>query len=187
MGNRWTSRPSADPFRDQHWVGSPITTRHSQGSLLLVSFTWGLSYVMPSNQRVPWSEVFPPDLTQWSAIPVWGYGILMLSGALVASFGENLIRNTTQGRLGWHLSFLSHALLCAVYYTLALSAMVYGIKQALQMNAEVAAIISALSRPVLWGFVGYLHLTYAQLPAPASPPRQRRKKHKRRIKIVRDE
>lgn len=171
-----------NPSQEHHWTRTPITTRHSQTSLLFVSFCWGLGYSMPAKTRVPFSEVFPPDLERWSVITMGGYGAAMLAGAAFALLGERLILINQNVRLGWALSFLSHGLLFAVYASLSAAAIATGVQQS---HGNVAAIISSLSRPVLWMLIAGLHLSFARLPAPHMP-RPRRKK-KRRLKWVNED
>lgn len=165
-----------------HWVRSPMTTRHSQTSILLVSLTWGLSYCMPPSLRVSFSEVFPPSLERWSSIPMWGWGIAMLFAAVSALIGEQLILKAVVGRrepsrFGWRLSIFAHTCLAAIYFTLTIAALVSGIREA---HWQAAAIISAISRPVLWGYIAYLHVTYSKLPSPYAP---RVKKPRGKLKL----
>jgi hypothetical protein len=162
--------------RQTHWVRSPITTRHSQVGLLLVTLLWGLSYCMPTGLRIVWSEVFPPDLERWSFIPMWGYGAGMVAGCITALSGERMILSANGlSRAGWFFSFLAHTVLCAIYFTLAVAALVYGIREVGQTGVwSAAAIISALSRPGLWIFIGHQHLGYARLPPPDFPTKPQR-------------
>lgn len=156
--------------RQAHWIRSPVTTRHSQLGLLLVTLCWGLGYCMPANLRIAWSEVFPPDLEKWSIVPMWGYGAGMVAGCVVALSGERMILSANgMSRMGWFCSFLAHALLCSIYFTLCIAALVYGIRQAQSFAFAAASDISSLSRPGLWFYIGYLHLSYARLPPPAFP------------------
>jgi hypothetical protein len=146
--------------------------------LLLVTLVWGLSYVQPERLRIPWSEVFPPDLTRWSFIPMWGYGAGMVAGCVLAFIGERMIILAEgMSRAGWVASFLAHAELAAIYFTLAVAALVYGLRECDGLYWSGAAVISALSRPLLWTGIGWLHLTYARLPPPDFPPK-RPKKHR---------
>jgi hypothetical protein len=46
-----------------------------------------------------------------------------------------------------------------------------------------AGLISASSRPILWGYISYLHRTYARLPIP-SPDYQEPKKKKGRLRFL---
>jgi hypothetical protein len=164
------------PWDERHWVRSPISVRHSQTFLLVVTMIWGLSYVQPERLRIPWSEVFPPDLAKWSFIPMWGYGCGMIAGCLLAFAGERMIIMAEgTSRSGWLASFLAHAVLSAIYHTLALAALIYGLHQCEGMYWSGAAVISALSRPVLWHGIGYLHWSFARLPPPDFPPKQPKK------------
>lgn len=170
---------------DSHWVRSPLTIRNSQITLLLVSFTWGLSYVMPPKQRVTFSEVFPPDLEKWSGVPMWAVGTAMLFGAAMALGGEHLIlRNPRQSQLGWGLSVLSHTWLCGIYFTLAIAAAATSLPQA---HWTLPGMVSAASRPVLWAYIGNLHLGFANLPRPAFPKTEKKRRRKRRLKFVVEE
>lgn len=168
----------------RHWTRTPLMIRNSQTALLLVSFTWGLSYVMPSNLRIAFSEVFPPDLTRWSYIPMWGYGAIMLGGAVFALLGEHIILTSPrQSRFGWLVSFLAHTALVGTYWTLAVGAVAQGLPES---HWTAAGLFSALSRPVLWWFIGYLHLGFATLPQPAFPPRKKRRRRRLRFVEVSD-
>lgn len=174
------------PPDDSHWIRSPMTTRHSQATLLLVSFTWGLSYCMPPAQRIPFSEVFPFDLTRWSSVPMWGWGAALLFFAAVAFMGERIILERGPGSAtGWRASFMAHTFLVGIYGTLAVAALAQGISEIQVAHSPAVGLISALSRPVLWSYIAYLHLTYARLPRPASAFKQ--KKHRRLRFIVREE
>lgn len=110
---------------------------------------------------------------------MWGYGAMLLGSAVVALAGERLILGADGvSRVGWRLSFFAHAMLCAVYFTLAIAALVTGFIEA---RGTFPGLASAASRPVLWGYIGYLHVTYARLPRPDLPTR---KKRRRRIRMV---
>jgi hypothetical protein len=170
---------TAQDDRDSHWKKSPMTTRHSQAGLLVVSVTWGLSYMMPVRLRVPFSEVFPATLTRWSTVPMWGWGLDIFVSAVVALVGERVIMEARgRTRWAWAMSFIAHAILCATYVTLGVAALVEAMTEAGQMNWVFASIVSALSRTVLWCFIAYQHYTYATLPRPimAGPKRHRAKR-----------
>lgn len=168
-----------------HWVRNPVTTRHSQTALLLVTIAWGMSYCMPLPLRIPFSEVYPPNLSSLSQVPLWGYGAAMLFSALLALAGErmiliSLLRKDATGRIGWRMSIFAHMCLCALYATLACAALLVGLHEAHWM---AAGLISAASRPILWGYISYLHWTYARLPIP-SPDYQEPKKKKGRLRFL---
>jgi hypothetical protein len=172
-----------------HWVRNPITTRHSQTALLMVSFFWGLSYVMPVNLRIPFSEVFPPSVGEFSQIPMWGWGAAMLFAALAAIAGErmiliSLVQKTGPAQFGWRLSIFSHTVLVAVYATLAIGALITGFPET---HAQAAGLISAISRPVLWGYIAYLHLTYARLPTPVRIKRKKKGKLRFFVRVGNDD
>jgi hypothetical protein len=158
------------PWDERHWMRTPIAVRHSQTFLLVITLIWGLSYVQPAYLRIPWSEVFPPDLQKWSFIPMWGYGAGMITGCVGAFVGERMIIMASgMSKKGWVLSFLSHAILAAIYFTLAAAALVFGLRECGGLYWSGAAVISALSRPCLWVGIGYMHLTFARLPPPDFP------------------
>lgn len=173
------------PVDESHWVNTPMTTRHSQIGVLLVSFTWGLSYCMPESQRVAFSEVYPPDLSKWSFLPMWGWGVMMLCSAACAFFGERMILANGVSRMGWGMSFASHAMLTSIYATLAVAALVTGAQESAAMHWQGSAVLSALSRPVLWLLISFLHLTYARLPHPEWP--KRHKRSRRRLRLVQED
>jgi hypothetical protein len=162
------------PWDEQqaHWINSPVSVRHSQMGLLLVTLCWGLSYCMPTRLRIPWSEVFPPDLERYSFIPMWGYGAGMVAGCVIAFSGERMILAASGlSRAGWFFSFLAHALLSSIYFTLCVAALVYGFTEVQKVSFTFASVASAVSRPALWFYIGLLHLGYARLPAPTFPPK----------------
>lgn len=165
-------------YRDEsHWMRKAVTTRHSQGTLLLVSLFWGLSYCMPPGQRIIFSEVFPDTLSKHSGVPMWGWGVMLLVSALAALVGERaILGGNGQTRFGWRLSFISHAVLAGVYFTLAVSSLEVGVVEVASMHWAAPAIISAMSRPVLWSYIGYLHVTYARLPRPALAKKQKKQR-----------
>lgn len=142
---------------------SPLTTWHSQGGLLLISFTWGISYLIPPSHRVPFAEVFPTTL---SNVPMQLMGAIMVVCAVVAYVAEKLIsRRRTSHYVAWRVGYLSHMVLAATYLTLALGALGEGLIQwEDQTHWWGGTLITAISRPVLWAYVGYLHTTFARLP-----------------------
>jgi hypothetical protein len=161
-----------------HWVRTPLTTRISQSSLLLVTLFWGASYCIPTKLRVPFSEVFPPSLEHHSQVPMWGWGAAMVLSALMALIGERLIlaaavTNREPSYLGWRMSMWAHRLLAGIYFALLAGALVTGIAQA---GWSFAGLISAVSRPVLWGYIALMHVTYSRLPSPypdkVKPPKK---------------
>ena len=151
-----------------HWVRTPLTTRISQTSLLLVTLAWGASYCMPPKLRVSFSEVFPPSLATYATVPMWGWGAVMVLSALMALVGERLIlaaavTDREPSYVGWRMSIWAHRLLAGVYFTLLAAALLTGIDQA---GWSFAGLVSAASRPVLWGYIAVMHVMYSQLPSP---------------------
>lgn len=145
---------------------SPLTTWHSQGGLLLISFTWGMSYIIPSKYRIPFSEVFPNSL----GTQMWAWGAALLVAATSAFVAERVVAHSKgKHSIAWRAGYGSHMVLAAVYITLAVCALVEGAKQ---IHGPALSwpfwglVLSAVSRPVLWGYIGYLHTTYARLPHP---------------------
>jgi hypothetical protein len=132
---------------------------------------------MPPKLRVPFSEVFPPSLSLYATIPMWGWGAMMVLSALMALVGERLILAAAVGErepsyTGWHMSIWAHRFLAGVYFTLLAGALITGIGQA---GWSFAGLVSAASRPVLWGYIAIMHVTYSRLPSPypdkVKPPR----------------
>jgi hypothetical protein len=183
------SDPVMTRSSDAHWIRSPLTTRHSQTILVLVGALWGLSYVMPWGQRIAFAEVFPPSLEKHAHLPIWVWGAGLLTGSLLALAGErlllmSLLRNDTYRSPGWPISISAHMLLSAIYITLSVSALVTGFTEAAAVHFTAPAVLSALSRPFLWGYLGYQHVTYALLPTPY-PTVNKKKKGRIRL-FVRD-
>lgn len=146
---------------------APLTTWHSQTGLLLISFTWGASYAIPAPDRVQFSEVFP--IPTAGVLPMWVWGTVMLVAAAVAYAAEWRLRRNPSSRPSWASAWGGHMVLSAVYFTLAAASFVEGfseISTAPHVLHGLFAVISAISRPVLWGYIGYLHTTYARLPRP---------------------
>jgi hypothetical protein len=148
-----------------------LTTRISQTSLLLVTLSWGASYCMPPKSRVPFSEVYPPSLAEYSTIPMWAWGAAMVISALCALGGEQLIlraavNNREPSYFGWKLSIAAHTVLAGIYFTLLVAALFSGIAQA---GDAFPGLVSATSRPVLWGYIAVMHVTYSRLPSPYPP------------------
>lgn len=150
---------------------SPLTTWHSQGGLLLISFTWGMSYVVPGDYRIAFSEVFPENLGSGPMpMPMWGWGLALIITALLAFASERLIRRFKTQAWLWHLGYGAHMVLSGIYAALAVAAL-------LQAMSEIEGpwtsgsfwgnVVSAVSRTVLWGYIAYLHSTYARLPRPS--------------------
>lgn len=141
-------------------TASPLTTWHSQSGLLWISWTWGLSYLVPARDRIAFSEVYPH-----LAGPMWMWGVGLIIAATIALISERVIRTTRKRPWSW--AWGGHMVLAGIYSTLAAAAL-------LQALGEVHGtplgwgfwgnVISAISRTVLWGYIGYLHSTYARLP-----------------------
>lgn len=141
---------------------TPLTTWHTQSGLLLISWTWGLSYLVPPHERIAFSEVFPA-FPAHADVPMWAWGVLMLGSASVALVAERVITHADGDHpVAWRAAWVAHALLAGCYMTLAFAALVTGGMQAHSVNQAVTAI----SRPVLWGYIGYLHITFANLRRP---------------------
>jgi hypothetical protein len=147
----------------------PLTTWHSQNGLLLVSYFWGLSYLMPPGDRIAFAEVFPERIAAALLPQMWAWGILLLVPALGALIGDRVMAHRHGAtNWPWRLSLYGHTLLCAVYGTLTFLALIQGAEEIRwhSLGQFIAALLSALSRPVLWGFITYQHSTYARLPRP---------------------
>ena len=119
-------------------------------------------------------------------------GAAMLGSAVFALLGERLIvdslvdgiNGSPAGRFGWRLSIACHGLLFSIYATLAVACLVTGFNQCHANNFAVASIISGVSRPVLWGYISFLHLSYARLPTPYFSQRRSDKKRKGKLRIL---
>lgn len=151
---------------------SPLTTWHSQSGLLLISFTWGVSYVVPERDRIPFSEVFPSNLNAAGLpMPIWG--ILLIAFAAAAFIAERAISRARGGHpLAWRIGYGAHMALTGVYGSLAVSALFESLSQCQGSWLEPSLwgnIISSVSRTVLWGYIGYLHSTFARLPRIVDP------------------
>lgn len=149
---------------------SALTTWHSQTGLLLISFWWGASYIVPPDDRIPFSEVFPDNLRH-SFVPMWVWGVVLIVTAMVAWGAERVInRSRAVHSFAWRCGWISHALLAGAYGTLALAALIQSFSEVsggLNTFHFWGNVISSVSRTVLWGFIAYLHSTYARLPRPA--------------------
>lgn len=147
-----------------------IHTRHPQNGLLLVSLTWGLGYLMPKEGRLKFSEVFPGVIYHSGLGQMWAWGLALLVPSILALVAGLIVYKARgQGwvRSAWKVVNSCHTVLAAVFFTLAFTAFVqalYGLQNENPMTLrfwEMAT--SGLSRPVLWGYIGYLHSTYARL------------------------
>lgn len=160
-------RAAAVPYRTRN----PITVAHSQRGLLWVSFTWGASYIIPEQHRIPFSEVFPAPLAH-SGVPMWGWGVLLLASAVTALISERLVARTRnpQSR-AWRAAWISHMVLAGIYGALVFGSLVQGLSEVDTTSHTwwadgMLCVVSALSRPVLWGYIAYQHSTYARMPGP---------------------
>lgn len=148
---------------------SPLTTWHSQSGLLLISASWGVSYMVPPQYRVPFSEVFPTTLISLG-LPMQVWGTLLLIFACTAFVSERVIAHTLRGHpISWRVGYASHMALTTIYGTLATSAVFEGMAQVdtpMFSAGWFGQVVSASSRTVLWGYIAYLHSTYARLPKP---------------------
>lgn len=153
---------------------SPLTTWHSQSGLLLISATWGISYMVPAEDRVPFSEVFPASLSRGMGLPMQVWGAVLLIAAVAAFVSERVIAHTRRGHpIAWRVGYGSHMALTAAYGALAVAAVVQAsseIHGSPLTAAWYGQLVSAISRTVLWGYISYLHSTYARLPRPDERP-----------------
>jgi hypothetical protein len=152
---------------------SSLATWHSQTGLLLVSMTWGLSYMMPAQYRISFSEVFPPNITDSILSRMWIWGLLMVLPSATGLIAEQIMthsRRMLYSKWLWGWVIAAHVGLSAIYFGLACGALFAGFNQIPGADyphpAFWAGVISAISRPVLWGVLGYLHTTFARLPIP---------------------
>lgn len=150
---------------------SPLTTWHSQSGLLLISATWGVSYMVPKNARVSFSEVFPDTLARLG-LPMAVWGVLLVVFAAAAFTAERLIAHTRRGHpVAWRVGYGAHMALTAIYGGLATAALFQGISEVSAHPFEWVwwgQVASTVSRTVLWGYIAYLHSTYARLPRQVS-------------------
>lgn len=151
---------------------SPLTTWHSQSGLLLISASWGLSYLVPEKYRVPFSEVFPSRLLPFG-LPMQFWGAVLVVFAVAAFVSERVIAHTRRAHdVAWKVGYGSHMALTATYGTLAFAAIFESIGQVNEPTwtwGWWGQGVSAISRTVLWGYIAYLHSTYARLPRPVEP------------------
>jgi hypothetical protein len=181
---------------------SPLTTWHSQGGVLMISFSWGASYLVPASDRIAFSEVFPESIMANIIPKMWVWGLLLCIPALLAFLaerqinrdpipvlrhdpdqrvlpllwlrirgaGRDLLRRVRKG--AWLAVLTGHITLAGVFSALACAALAQGIEEVAHLHAGwhmMLGMVSALSRPILWGYIGYLHSTYARLPKPELP------------------
>jgi hypothetical protein len=146
---------------------STLTTWHSQNGLLLISFTWGASYLVPERLRITFSEVFPTALAV-GRLPMWCWGTVLVMAAAVAYLMDlRITRHPPPHRWAWPAAWGAHMMLAGTYITLSACALAEGVTQIHGPPTSVlfwGGVVSAASRPVLWGYIGYLHSTYARLP-----------------------
>jgi len=152
---------------------SPLTTWHSQAGLLLISASWGLSYLVPNNLRIPFSEVYPQRVMNHTFAPSmhWWGGILFITAFLALLFERVIASSQTAHRAAWLIVVGSHTVLATAYATLGFAALW---QAALEVHSWPHApfwggAVSSVSRTVLWAYIGYLHTTYARLPRPVVP------------------
>lgn len=142
--------------------------------LLSISLTWGLSYLMPEDKRVPFSEVFPNKLATASLLPMWAWGAIMVGAAAVGITAEVLLRNDpVSNRRAMWTSSITHNVLFVVYLILALAAFGTAMTQVDWHWPDVLPnVVSASSRSVLWASIAFLHHLFANQPKPQKPQRE---------------
>jgi len=123
--------------------------------------------MVPQDYRIPFSEVFPHPIVT-SILPMWAWGLILLIPAALAFAFEQRLSFTGRERKSWRIVYGSHMVLAATYIALSACALLQGIGEITwsPWNLALGNILSAISRPVLWGYVGYLHTTYARMPIP---------------------
>jgi hypothetical protein len=177
--------------RQLHWMHTPAITRHAQGGLLVVTMAWGLNYMVPPTSRVEFAQsMFPSVLSTSSQVPIFVWGLIIVVCALAGALGERLIRgsleeavpDTGQARFGFGLSLVAHVLLASIFFMLGLALLLTGLQVAHEMQYTVTSVVSAFARPILWGYIGWLHHTYARLPNPF-PDRTRKKRRRWRLLV----
>jgi hypothetical protein len=141
------------------WRRTPLRTAHTQFAVLLTSFFWGLSCLVPSMPGA--QQALYEHLIIYRYVPIFTWGTIMLLAVAMAVAGEQvLVRTHRRGqKVGWWLSGTGHTVLFFVYGIFAIAALVGGIAKAPTWEAAMAAV----SRPMLWGLLSYLHLTYSVL------------------------
>jgi hypothetical protein len=150
---------------------SPLTTWHSQNGLLLVSLTWGGSYLIPAADRIPFSEVFPSPMSHSIFPEMWLWGLLLFVPALIALVADLVLkRGNGDSKRAWFVALGGHYVLSGIYASLTVGAAFEGFSEIHYAWSwhTAAAMVSAISRPILWGLIAYLHTTYARLPKPVS-------------------
>ena len=148
---------------------SPLTTWHSQSGLLLISFTWGLSYMVPGDYRIAFSEVFPDNLDD-GPVPMGVWGVALVLTATLAFLSERLVTRRKVSAWMWSMGWGAHMVLSGIYAALAIAALLQALSEiegSWTSGSFWGNVISAISRTVLWGYIAYLHSTYARLPRPS--------------------
>lgn len=144
----------------------PVTTWHSQQGLLYVSAFWGLSYLIP--------PVTPPrfaEILGAGPISMFGWGIILILATLVAYGTKEIGSRCSSPGWVWSLNYGSHMVLGGVYAAQAVSSLIEGLGEINTPPTTMAFwgnVISSVGRTLLWGFLSYLHSTYARLPRPAA-------------------
>ena len=159
-----------------------LTTQHTQAGLLMVCATWGLSYMMPAKNRVPFSEVFPPIIVNSVLGVMWVWGLLLFLPAVSALIAEQVaIRNRLTNKHLWGVIFGAHILLAGVYIGLAAAALASALAQIpgerWPQLSFWEGVVSAASRPVLWGLIGSFHIAFARMPRPGVEPSDEEEDH----------
>lgn len=147
---------------------TPPKVRQMQFVLLSISLTWGASYLMPPNKRIPFSEVFPEKLATASLLPMWGWGAIMVCAATIGIIAEAALRNDpVKHRRAMWTSAATHNVLFVVYGTLAIAALATAVTEIdWSWPAVLPNVVSAVSRTFLWGGISFLHHLFANQPKP---------------------
>lgn len=118
--------------------------------------------------RISFAEVFPYASTNHRGL--WGLALVVFCIAAYWA-GRVMNRDLLPHPWAWRTGYVSHMALAGIYCALATCALLQGIHEisgSWQHWHLYGNIASSISRPVLWGYIGYLHTTYARLPTPES-------------------
>lgn len=141
----------------------PLTTWHGQQGLLFLSFAWGLSYIVPADRQPRFAGVLGQG-----PIPMWGWGLALIVAALVA-YGTKVRSAYKSSSWLWPANYGAHMVLAGIYAAQATASMIDTLNDINEPPTSMffwGNIVSTISRGLLWGFIAYMHSTYARLPRP---------------------
>lgn len=139
----------------------PHAVRSTQRALLLTTAVFGLGFIFDS---VYSPKTFLQYLdAPWS--PLWAWGALLTGGALAILAAEiatgPLPPQIEEPHRRWRLWLfvgIGHLVLSGVFMALMVATLAYMINS----SEDVSTLIGSLRQPVLYGFMGHLHLIFAR-------------------------